>query len=89
MADTYEADLELIRREMDYVPSADEQIERRCDFIIREMDEFCALARNPETVDLIERKSIAIGQIAFRANLILSFLAAQKPGKLKLVRNNG
>ncbi len=81
----YEADLETIRRELDFQPSAEEQVERRLDSIIRELDEFCAMASNKETADLVEMHSIAVGQIAFRANLILSFFAARKTPALKVV----
>jgi hypothetical protein len=39
----------------------------------------CGLAANPETVDLIERHRIAIGQIKTRVELIASFLMARQP----------
>lgn len=68
--------------------TAEEQIERRCDFLIRELDELTALAANPETVDLIEGQQLSIGQMNTRVTLILSFLAARKP-RLTVVRNNG
>ena len=69
----------------DYEPSEFEQLEQRADFILRELDEFCALATRPETVDLIESQKIIVGQIQTRAQLILSFLAARHPAKLKVV----
>lgn len=70
------------------VLSAEEQIERRADWIIRELDELCALASNAETVDLVEGQQLAIGQMNTRVTLILSFLATRKP-RLTVVRNNG
>lgn len=82
----YEADLEAIRAEMDL--SAEDQIERKIDWLVREMDELCKLANNPETRDLCATQSIGIGQIQFRAGLILTFLDADKP-RLKVVSNNG
>lgn len=78
----YEADLAAIRFEMDCdepLLSAEDQIERKCDWIIRELDELCAIAANLETSDLVERQQLAIGQMNTRVTLILSFLAARKP----------
>jgi hypothetical protein len=66
--------------------SAEEQMERRVDFIIRELDEIVGMANNSETVDLVENESIGIGQIRFRAELALSFLDARKSPKFKVVR---
>lgn len=66
------------------VLSAEDQIERKCDWIIRELDELCALAVNPETIDLVEHEKIAIGQIVTRAQLVAAFLMARHP--LRLVR---
>lgn len=67
--------------------SAEVQIERRADFIIRELDEFCAMASNHETVDLIENEKIAVGQMQTRCQLILSFLAARSVPKFKVISN--
>ena len=55
-----------------------EDIERRTDYVIRELDEFCAMAANAETVDLINAERIAFGQMQTRVQLILSFLLASK-----------
>ena len=66
---------------------AEIQIERRCDFIIRELDEFCGMASNPETVDLIENQRIAVGQMLTRVQLIAAFLMSRQP-RLKKVRNH-
>ena len=81
--------IEAVRREMAGEP-AETQIEYRLDCIIREIDEMCGLAVNPETVDLIEKNRIAIGQIKTRIDLIASLLLtrSQKPG-LRVVQNNG
>lgn len=67
------------------VLSAEEQLERRVDFLVREMDELCLMANNQETRDLIVNEAIGIGQVQFRASLILSFL--NEAPKLKVVRS--
>jgi hypothetical protein len=83
----YCADVETVREIMtDPALSAEEQIERKVDWLVREMDELLAFANNPETRDLIEREAIGIGQIRFRAQLILAFLEADKPSALRIVR---
>ena len=56
----------------------EEDLERRTDFIIRELDEFCAMATNPETTALIAAERVAFGQMQTRVQLILSFLLASK-----------
>jgi hypothetical protein len=68
------------------VLSAEEQIERKVDSIIRELDELVAMAANPETVDLVEVQRIGVGQIISRAQLIGSFLMS-RPAKLRVVNN--
>jgi hypothetical protein len=82
--DRFDQILESVNAEMSL--TAEEQIERRVDALVREMDEIVALANNPETRDLIEREAIGVGQILFRAELALSFLAARNPGKFRIVR---
>jgi len=78
--------LEAVRKSMAGEP-AEVQIEYRLDCIIRELDEMCGLAANPETIDLIERQRIAIGQILTRAQLIASFLMARQPSQLRVIHN--
>lgn len=85
---TYETEcLEAVRNAMAGEP-AEIQIEYRIDCVVRELDELCAMANNPETVDLVEGQKIGIGQIISRAQLIQSFLLARQP-RLTVVRNNG
>jgi hypothetical protein len=67
--------------------SAEEQIERRMDAVLRELDEFMALAANAETVDLIDRNKILMGQIISRSQLIGSFLLALNTTNLRLVKH--
>jgi hypothetical protein len=78
--------LAVVRTEMADQPLA-VQVEYRIDRVIAEMDELCALASNPETAHLLESQKIGVGQIATRANLILSFLMARKPTGLRIVQN--
>jgi hypothetical protein len=48
-------------------------LERRLDFIIRELDEFIALiVANPSKLGPIQSEKIAFGQISIRIQLILS-----------------
>lgn len=67
------------------VLSSQEQMERRIDTLIRDLDELVAFAANRETVDLVEANRIGVGQIISRAQLIGSFLLA-KTSRLSLVR---
>lgn len=79
-------DRQIIEAMREPVLSAEEQIERKVDWIIRELDELCALASNHETVDLVDGQKIAMGQMQTRVQLILSFLLARHPGQLRIVR---
>jgi hypothetical protein len=72
----------------DYQPSAEEWMEYRFDAIIRELDDLCAIANDPETVGLIEKQRLAVGQVKLRVDLIASFLAARQP-HLKVVSYHG
>jgi hypothetical protein len=67
--------------------SAEEQIERKCDAIIREMDELCRMATLAETVDLVASQKMALGQMLVRIQLILSFVLASKPPTFKVISN--
>lgn len=85
----FEAQMETVREAMnDPVLTAEEQLERKCDWLIRELDEITALAANPETSDLVEGQQLSIGQMATRVQLVLAFLANRKP-RLTVVKNNG
>jgi hypothetical protein len=68
--------------------TAEEQMEIRIDALVRDLDELCKFAANPETVDLVQGQKAGVGQIITRAQLIGSFLMAhsQKPG-LRVVKN--
>jgi len=90
MHTSFEDELELIRIAMvDGEPedTAELQIERKMDWIVRELDELCRLASNPETVDLVDGQRRAVGQMKVRVDLIASFLMARKPPGLRIVKN--
>ena len=75
----FEAQMEAVREAMnDPVLTAEEQLERKADWIIRELDELCAMAANKETIDLVEGQRFAIGQMLVRTQLIVGFLLAGK-----------
>ena len=78
-----ELDLDLQILEAVSAAMADEpketQVEYRLDCLLRELDEMCALAANPETAGIIDANRIAIGQIKTRVDLIASFLIARHP----------
>jgi hypothetical protein len=78
MHTSFDDTLQTVRREMAGEP-AETQIGYRLECIITELDEMMCLAVNPETVDLIEKNKIAIGQIMGRAQLIASFLMSNEP----------
>ena len=87
--DMHRQTIEAVRAAMDEPAlTAEEQMERRIDSLVRDLDELCAFAANPETVDLVQGQRAGIGQIITRAQLIGSFLMArnQKPG-LKVISN--
>lgn len=86
-------DLQTVRAimggaEPDPVLTPEEQLGRKIDWLVRQMDELCALANNPETRDMIAKEALGVGQIRFRAQLVLSFLDADKP-RLTVVSNRG
>lgn len=71
-----------------YEPGSSEQlIEEKIDRLVTQMDELLTLTS--VVPDAVARQAIGIGQIAFRANLVLSFLEAMKEPKLKVVSNHG
>jgi len=87
MATSYKDDLEAIRSVMsEPEDTAELQLERKMDAIIRDLDEICRLASNSETVDLVDGQRVAVGQIKVRVDLIASFLMARKPPGLRIVR---
>jgi hypothetical protein len=62
-----------------------EDIERRADYLIRELDEFMVMAGNKATYPLIEREHLALGQVKTRIDLLLSFIATHQPSKLRII----
>jgi len=87
MATSYKDDLEAIHSVMsEPEDTAELQLERKMDAIIRDLDEICRLASNSETVDLVDGQRVAVGQMKVRVDLIASFLMARKPPGLRIVR---
>jgi hypothetical protein len=85
----FEAQMTAVREAMnDPDLTAEEQLERKCDWLVRELDEIVAMAANKETVDLVEGQRVAVGQIVMRAQLVAAFLMTRQP-QLKVVQNNG
>jgi hypothetical protein len=89
--DVYDDQLELVQDALNYEPTtpaeiAEAQIAQRLSSMINDLDEFTAMAVNPETVDLIEKESIAFSQVLCRAELIASFLNARKPQDMRINR---
>jgi hypothetical protein len=59
--------------ERDLLKHDEYDLERRLDFIIRELDEFIMLmVANPSKLGAVQSEKIAFGQIATRVQLILS-----------------
>ena len=67
--------------------TAELQMERRIDSVVRDLDEIIAFAANIETVDLVLGQRVAVGQLVARVQLLGSFVNAKPPG-LRMVRNS-
>lgn len=88
-AEIYDDQLELVQDALNQEPTtreeiAEHQIAQRLCSMIHELDEFMSMAASAETVDLVERESLAFGQILSRAQLIASFLNARQPQHLRI-----
>lgn len=79
----YDLDLQTIRSVVDPVLSAEDQVERKIDGIIRELDEICAMAANRETVDLVEGQRVGVGHLCNRAGLLARLLLANRHSQLR------
>ncbi len=66
------------------IMTAELQVERRIDSLIRELDELCAMATKDETVHLLEEHKHSIGLAVTRTQLLMNFLLARKPAGLRL-----
>jgi hypothetical protein len=60
---------------MDTQP-AEVQIGYRLDCMVRELDELCLMAGNPETVDLMEANIAGVAQVYARCKRIANLIAA-------------
>jgi hypothetical protein len=54
-----------------------EEVERRVDALVRELDEIFLLCADPETAPLVATERRGIGQARMRCDLILAALRAQ------------
>lgn len=57
---------------------AEVQIGYRLDCMVRELDELCKMAANPETADLIETNLAGVAQVYARCKSIALNIAAQR-----------
>lgn len=88
MHTSFQDELDATREAMrEPVLSAEEQMERRIDSVVRDLDEIIAFAANIETVDLVLGQRVAVGQLVARVQLLGSFVNAKPPG-LRMVRNS-
>lgn len=58
--------------------SSEDQMERRCDALVSDLDELLAFAVNPETVDLVEAQYLAVSQMLARIEIVASVLNLRK-----------
>jgi hypothetical protein len=85
MTDFFETEMDSIRDGMKLTP--EEQLERKIDGIIRELDDLIGLAVDPKTADLVRGQKILIGLVTTRVNLLGSFLLARRPTGLRMIKN--
>ena len=81
---TYENELETVRGIMqDPVLSAEEKIERRIDWLLRDVDEFMVLANDPANKHLLKPHWRALDRAATRLQFAASALEAELPNKFR------
>lgn len=77
---TYEQDLQAISIAMgEPGQSAEEQIERRIDALITELDELTEMVVNDATADLVEGQKRLIGMLFARCGTLVRLLVARHP----------
>ncbi len=67
--------------------TAEQQMEARVDYIIRELDEICKMAVNPETSDLIAGRKFELKEIVRRSMRAILLLEARKAAPFRSNRN--
>lgn len=88
------SDLDWDRQVLDAVENAlnqppvtpEEEVEAKLDWILRELDEVCAMAKDPIKSDLVAPQKRLIGMIEGRIDLIIGFLLAKHPPSFRIVR---
>ena len=85
---TYENELDTTRSFMqEPALSAEVQIERRIDWLLRDVDDFMVLANDPASKHLLKPHWRAFDQAASRLQLAASALEAEKPNNFRVIRN--
>jgi hypothetical protein len=65
-------------------PGTPEQLlEQRCDALIRELDELCALAVDPATSAMVDEQRPTIGHIITRSATLGRLLLAHRPAPFR------
>jgi len=81
---TYEPVLDAVHAAMqEPALSAAEQIERRIDWLLRDVDDFMVLANDPASKHLLKPHWRAFDQAASRLQLAASALEAEKPNQFR------
>ncbi len=81
---TYENELEAVRGTMqDLALSAELQIERRVDWLLRDVDEIMVLANDPASKHLLKPHWRALDLAATRLQFAASALEAELPNKFR------
>lgn len=65
---------------------AESLVAQKVNSIINSLDDLVIMVRKGEHIELIENEKPSLGLIKTRIDLLLSFLLAQKPTGLKVVR---
>ena len=67
--------------------SPEEQIERKVQSLITELDELCVMAKDPLGADLLDNQLTLLSVVSNRARTALDLLLARQQPRLRMVRN--
>lgn len=59
--------------------SPEQQLEQKLAGIVRDLDELCGMAINPETIDLIQTQKPLIGTLLRRSGTLVNLMLARHP----------
>lgn len=62
-------------------------VEWSVDHALNALDELIAFANNPEAIAHLQANEKSVGMIKTRADLLVSFMEAMKPARLKVISN--